>query len=74
LVSESIAGVKVGWCLSPGDVWISKAAAGRAKDVEYCRALAVASLVDRAEIEHLARSIGMPHRVSIDRVIARSFS
>ena len=74
LISESVAGVKVGWCLSASDVWISKAAAGRTKDAEYCRALAVASLVDRADLERLARSIGMPHRVSIDRVMARSFS
>jgi hypothetical protein len=74
LISESVAGAKVGWCLSASDVWISKAAAGRTKDAEYCTALAAASLVDRADLERLARAIGMPHRASIDRVMARSFS
>jgi hypothetical protein len=47
----------MGWCLDGPDVWVAKAAAGRAKDHEYCRALAQAGLVERQEcaarIEHL---------------------
>ena len=33
----------VAWCLEPHDLWVSKAVAGRPKDLEFCRAL-----VDRA--------------------------
>ena len=33
-------------CLEPHDLWISKAIAGRAKDLEFCRALADAGLVE----------------------------
>jgi hypothetical protein len=35
----------VAWCLEPHDLWISKAIAGRAKDLEFCRAL-----LDRAVV------------------------
>lgn len=35
----------VGWCLEVNDLWLAKAAAGRQKDLEFCRALAVADLV-----------------------------
>jgi hypothetical protein len=30
----------VAWCLEPHDLWISKAVAGREKDLEFCRAVA----------------------------------
>jgi hypothetical protein len=50
----------VAWCLEVHDLWISKAAAGRPKDAEFCRALAKAGMIDRqtllkrlADIEHL---------------------
>lgn len=36
----------VAWCLEPHDLWISKAVAGRSKDVEFCEALIRAGLVD----------------------------
>ena len=29
----------VAWCLDPHDLWISKAIAGRQKDIEFCEAL-----------------------------------
>ena len=35
----------VAWCLEPHDLWISKAIAGRPKDVEFCRALLEGELV-----------------------------
>jgi len=33
-------------CLEPHDLWISKAVAGRPKDLEFCRALTKRNLVD----------------------------
>lgn len=36
----------VAWCLDPHDLWISKAVAGRPKDMEFCDALVRAELVD----------------------------
>lgn len=36
----------VGWCLEVHDLWVSKAAAGRDKDRDYCIALADAGIVD----------------------------
>lgn len=36
----------VGWCLEVHDLWISKAIAGRPKDVEFCMALLDRGLVD----------------------------
>lgn len=35
----------VAWCLEPHDLWISKAVAGRPKDLEFCRALVDAGVV-----------------------------
>lgn len=34
------------WCLEPHDLWVSKAIAGRPKDIEFCRALVEGSVVD----------------------------
>lgn len=56
---ESIAvpGV-VAWCLELGDLWISKAIAGRRKDQEFCRAMLELGVVD---VDGLAaRLSGMP--------------
>lgn len=36
----------VAWCLEPHDLWVSKAIAGRPKDLEFCRALVDKGLVD----------------------------
>jgi hypothetical protein len=36
--TRGTAGV-VAWCLEPHDLWISKAIAGRPKDVDFCQAL-----------------------------------
>ena len=35
----------VAWCLEPHDLWVSKAIAGRPKDLEFCRALTKLGLV-----------------------------
>lgn len=35
----------VAWCLDPHDLWISKAIAGRPKDVDFCRAMLDAGVV-----------------------------
>lgn len=41
----------VGWCLEINDLWLSKAAAGREKDHDFCLALAAQGLVDLDQIE-----------------------
>jgi hypothetical protein len=45
------------WCLEPHDLWISKAIAGRPKDVEFCGALLEGGLVRsdrlRERLEHV---------------------
>ena len=38
-------------CLEPHDLWISKAVAGRPKDIEFCRALMERSLVNVKTLE-----------------------
>lgn len=40
----------VAWCLEPHDLWVSKAIAGRPKDLEFCRALVERGLVDEARL------------------------
>lgn len=52
------------WCLEPHDLWISKAIAGRPKDIEFCDALVKRRLV-RAEAlrERLAKMKGLDERV-----------
>jgi hypothetical protein len=41
----------VAWCLEVHDLWLSKAAAFRPKDVEFCAAVASRGLVDRGVLE-----------------------
>ena len=40
----------VAWCLEPHDLWISKAIAGRDKDLEFCSALLALGLVTPGEL------------------------
>ncbi len=43
------------WCLEPHDLWLSKAVAGRDKDLEFCRALLKLGIVSRSTLtERLA--------------------
>jgi len=73
LICEAPDRPKVGWCLSVADVWVSKAAAGRRKDFEFCRALAEAGIVSQTDVARLAATIVPPHRAVVDRVIAYSY-
>jgi hypothetical protein len=44
------------WCLEPHDLWVSKAVAGRPKDLEFCRALLARALVGAERLrERLAQ-------------------
>lgn len=54
----------VAWCLEPHDLWISKAIAGRPKDVEFCAAVAKRRLV-RSDVLHerLAKVKGIDERI-----------
>jgi hypothetical protein len=65
----------VAWCLEVHDLWLSKAAAMRPKDVEFCAALLDRGLVDAAVLR--ARLIDMAQisddvREGIAALIARS--
>jgi hypothetical protein len=54
----------VAWCLEPHDLWVSKAVAGRPKDIEFCRAIADAGLVRRKLLsERLAAVIDLDERI-----------
>lgn len=55
--SAAVPGV-VAWCLELGDLWISKAIAGRVKDGEFCRAVLELGAVDAEEMAGRLR--GMP--------------
>lgn len=64
--------VAVGWCLEIHDLWVSKAAAGRPKDAEFCLALARAGWVDAPTCQERARSLDEPWRSRVERAVARS--
>lgn len=51
-ICESTEPKVIGWCLERNDLWVSKAAAGREKDRQFCRALAIARLVDPTTCSH----------------------
>lgn len=54
----------VAWCLEPHDLWVSKAIAGRPKDLEFCRALCDAGLVNGDRLrDHLAKVEALDERV-----------
>ena len=54
----------VAWCLEPHDLWVSKAVAGRPKDVEFCRALVTRGLVRADTLRlRLAKVKGVDERV-----------
>ena len=54
----------VAWCLEPHDLWISKAIAGRPKDVEFCRAIVKAGFVNGERLrERLAAVPDLDERV-----------
>ena len=54
----------VAWCLEPHDLWVSKAIAGRPKDLEFCRALVERSLVTGRRLrDRLAKVKPLDQRV-----------
>lgn len=72
LTCETPPGPVVGWCLARPYVWVAKAAAGRPKDFEFCRALARAGLVDKpACAERIELLVGVD-RARAEIVVARS--
>lgn len=54
--TPNTAGV-VAWCLSPADLWVSKALAGRPKDLEFCRSLLALQIVQPDELSRLVASV-----------------
>jgi hypothetical protein len=61
----------VAWCLEPHDLWVSKAIAGRPKDLEFCRALLERAIVAPGRLrERLAAVAGIDDRIR-DAVSAR---
>ena len=62
----------VGWCLEINDLWLSKAAAGREKDLEFCLALAADGLVDLDEIERRSDQLAGRERDNARVAIVRS--
>lgn len=66
-------GIAVGWCLEAHDLWVSKSAAAREKDVEFCSALARAGLVDRGTIEERVALIDEPYRTRAQGVVRAAF-
>ena len=48
----------VAWCLEVHDLWISKAIAGRPKDIEFCTALARHGIVDGKTLETRLAMVG----------------
>lgn len=61
----------VAWCLEVHDLWLSKAAAMRPKDVEFCAALLARNIVDRDTLRRRLSDMALPpeRRERIDRLI-----
>jgi hypothetical protein len=62
----------VAWCLELHDLWISKAVAGRPKDLEFCRALLRRGLVDSGILEQRLASddrLGQTVRSAVSNLI-----
>lgn len=52
------------WCLEVHDLWLSKAVAGRPKDLEFCVALLRDTIVDRATLrDRLMRMPDLPDAI-----------
>jgi hypothetical protein len=62
--TPATAGV-VAWCLEVHDLWLSKAVAGRPKDLEFCAALKRTGLVRAAVLEERLLSIAMDDRLRL---------
>ena len=62
----------VGWCLEINDLWLSKAAAGRPKDYEFCLALASDNLVNLETIERRISGLPIDAQPAARSVFARA--
>ena len=58
-------------CLEVHDLWISKAIAGRPKDVEFCRALKNLALVDTDVLQQRLKKVSKLNVEVRERVIAQ---
>lgn len=58
------------WCLEPHDLWISKAIAGRPKDVEFCGALLEGGLVRSDRLRERLEHVEGPDPRALERVAA----
>ena len=56
-VQSAATNQRVGYCLAPLDLFMSKAAAGRDKDREFCMAMLAHRYVEPAEALHLVESM-----------------
>ena len=59
----------VAWCLSPEDLWVSKALAARPKDLAFCRDLLKRGLVNRAIAGAMLDSVEV---AEAKRILAKS--
>jgi hypothetical protein len=60
----------VAWCLDPADLWISKAVAGRPKDLEFCRALLRMGMVDTSVLlDRLAVTDAVAEKLEVARAL-----
>jgi hypothetical protein len=73
-ICESAEPKVVGWCLERHDLWVSKAAAGREKDREFCRALSINDLVDPTTCAERIACLPVLDQVRARNVEAYSFS
>lgn len=67
----------VAWCVEPHDLWVSKAVAGREKDIEFCRALLELRLVEPARLADRVARLEVDEAVRsrvLDRIAAWSGS
>jgi hypothetical protein len=58
LQNENTRGI-IGWCLEPHDLAVAKMLAGRPHDLEFCRALFRARIIDPAEVRRRLASTDM---------------
>lgn len=74
VICESVGlGPVVGWCLEIQDLWVSKAAARREKDIEFCVAVARVGLVTRSVCAERIKLLGEPYRSNAQAVFVRAF-
>jgi hypothetical protein len=62
----------VAWCLELHDLWVSKALAGRPKDLEFCRAFLSRELVDRSVLRERLSNITDVSDAVVNRAVTLS--